>query len=241
MSQEVPGTLARMFRSLIAKRKARTPLAYLRRKAFFWNEVLEVGPGCLIPRPETEILVEKFIEHSGFKKGSSFSFLDLGTGCGAIGIALLRHFSQAKGTFVDLSLEALRVTQNNLKRYRLLNRAEVIHSDLFSALSQRKWDAIVCNPPYLSNADWKHIQLEILFEPREALDGGQDGLDFYRRILRHSPDCLKDYGCLALEVGMGQAEIVSQWLRQKRFQGIQCFKDHAGIHRVIIAQALLGR
>ncbi len=135
---------------LILKRKTRVPAAYLLQKAYFWNEVLEVRSSCLIPRPETEILVETFIRHSGIQKQSSFIFLDLGTGTGAIGIALLRHFPRACGTFSDISRSALRVTKRNLKHYRLLSRAEIVCSDLFEKFlkKKRRWDAVLSNPPY---------------------------------------------------------------------------------------------
>ena len=237
MNRQISREIETRFRNLIRKRKKRTPLAYLLGKTFFWNEVLEVSPGCLIPRPETEILVEQFIKDSGFKQNDSFSFLDLAAGSGAIGIALLRHFLQAKATFSDISSNALCILRNNLTRYNLWTRSQVICSDLFTAFRDQKWNAIVCNPPYLAESDFSELQPEVLQEPREALAGGRDGFDFYRRIVKQAKGHLVSGGWLFLEIGKGQSEIICGWLQENRFQNIQCFKDHAKIDRVIMAQA----
>ena len=235
-----PADLVKKFRAFIAGRKKRVPLAYLTGKACFWDEVLEVGPGCLIPRPETEILVEKFLENSGFDRAGRFSFLDLGSGSGAVGIAILRSFSGARAAFSDISEEALEITRNNLSRYGLLERAEIIQSDLFGGFSSDiRWDAIFCNPPYLSEKDWEEVAPELLFEPRRALDGGEDGLDFYRRIKNQAPRFLNPEGRLVLETGIRQAQTVAAWLGETRFfKNIQIFKDHAGIERVVMSQLL---
>ena len=257
------------FRELIEKRIQRIPLAYLLKEADFWQETLYVDERCLIPRPETEILVETVIRemktqaakskgcHSrpgsvipaeaGIQTGvnssgnpgsgspiktfgddsiSSFSFLDIGTGSGAIAVALLREFPNAQGTLLDISAGALEVAGENLRRYRLEERAKLVEGDIFNFFGTRDsglgtrnedptrgaspegrvpvFDLIVSNPPYLSEKDWKEIQEELKFEPRKALDGGKDGLDFYRRIIAGAKDHLTSGGLLALEVG-GQA------------------------------------
>jgi release factor glutamine methyltransferase len=222
------------FRRLISARKNRIPAAYLTGKAPFWNEILEVNEGCLIPRPETEILVEKFIENSGFAKDEPFAFLDLGAGSGAIGIALLRHFSQARAVFSDVSPAAQAVARRNLNQYDLLARSEIILSDLFENLSGRKWQAILSNPPYLAWNDWKRVEPEILKEPRQALDGGEDGLEFYRKLIHEAPAYLEPKGWLAVEVGRGQAEEVGGLFKNRGFENIQIFKDHASINRVVM-------
>ena len=228
-------SLQKAYQRLVQGRKARVPLAYLLKKAYFWNEVLEVGPGCLIPRPETEVMVERFIEKAGFKQESSFSFLDLCCGSGAIGIALLRNFPHAHGTFGDISDEALEQTKTNLSKYSLLDRSTILKSNLFDAFEENKaWDAILSNPPYLSSEDWKGVEPEILQEPRLALDGGEDGFDFYHRISKKAPDFLKPQGVLFLEVGVGQAEKV-QCLLKEPFKDHATFKDYAGIDRVVVA------
>ncbi len=224
------------FRELVQKRKTRIPLGYLLGKTYFWNEMLTVGPDCLIPRPETEILVERFIQECGFGKEADFRFLDLGTGSGAIGIALLRHFPRAQGTFSDLSAPALAITGENIGRYGLSGRAEIIQSNLFENLPGRRWDAILSNPPYLSGQDWPAVEPEVLKEPRIALDGGQDGRKFYRRIAAASAGYLTAGGWLVLEAGIYQAGKIADELRSNHFEDPKIFKDYSGIERVVIAR-----
>ena len=236
----VPAARLKVFKKLIALRKKRVPAAYLLQKSYFWNEELRVGRGCLIPRPETEVLVERFIERSGFSKSDRFRFIDLGSGTGAIGIALLRHFQKAAGTFVDISRKAVKTTRDNLSSYRLLDRAEVLESDLFQKLESPshflKYEAIVSNPPYLAKEDWYDLEPEIFFEPRRALDGKKDGLYFYRSIVREAFNFLTPGGILMMEMGKGQAEQVKDLLEKTFFTKIEIFKDHAGLDRVIMGR-----
>lgn len=229
---------AAKFRRLILKRKARVPVAYLLQKAYFWDEVLEARPGSLIPRPETEILVDAFISHSGFQKKSSFSFLDLGAGTGAIGIALLRHFPNARAVFSDISTKALSLTKKNLTRYGLLNRARIICSDLFERFSPRreKWDAIISNPPYIATKDLAGLEPELKFEPAIALDGGKDGLSFYRNILRHANKFLTPNGWVAFEIGEGQAPEIGKLISRNEYTQEFLLKDFSGIERVVMAR-----
>lgn len=247
----VSGSKVADYRRLILKRKARVPVAYLLRKAYFWNEVLEVRPGCLIPRPETEILVDTFIRRSGFQKQDKFSFLDLGAGSGAIGIAVLRHFPKARGTFSDISRKALQVTRLNLQNYGLLKRAEIVCSDLFESFPRtlfegckkperesngRKWDVILSNPPYVAQRDLSKLEPELKLEPALALDGGKDGLSFYRRILRQAKKFLVPKGLLGLEIGAGQAPAVKTLIRKNGFEDPVIIKDYSGIPRVLMAR-----
>ncbi len=229
----------KQYQSLVARRKKRVPVDYLFKECHFWNEVLEVGPGCLIPRPSTEVLVEKFIEQSGFQKQDSFSFLDLGCGSGAIGISLLRHFPKSRAVFSDISKQALEMTRKNLKRYGLLKRARLVRSDLFRFFENQKrkpvWDVVLSNPPYLSDQDLKVAQPEILYEPRVALTGGRDGFDFYKKIVQQTPAFLKSGGLLVLEMGKGQARQIKKWCLNS-FATAEIFKDYAGIERVLIAR-----
>lgn len=238
VKRTVPKKNLRTYRAWIRRRKRRVPVAYIVGKVAFWNEALEIKPGCLIPRPETEILVERFIEESGFEKQGIFSFLDLGSGSGAIGIAILRHYPNARGTFSDKSKKALAVTEKNLVRYDLLNRSEVVQSDLFEAFQEKrreKWNVIFTNPPYVATADLKKLEPEVLREPRLALDGGSDGLDVCRKIFRRAPEFLNPGGLLLMEFGKGQAKkIVSE--SSKYFNDTKIFKDHAGISRTLLAR-----
>jgi release factor glutamine methyltransferase len=223
-------------RECVRLRKAGWPLAYVTGRAYFRNHILEVDGRCLIPRPETELLVEKFLEESGLRREAAFGFADLGAGSGAIGLALLGEFPNARASFLDISRDALAVARHNAERYALTDRAECIHSDLFAACPGRRWDAVLSNPPYLSAADWAGVAPELLMEPRAALDGGRDGFDFYRVIPQAARDHLCQGGLLFLEVGRGQAAQVAAWLKQAGYGGVKVFKDYAGIDRVVMGR-----
>lgn len=234
--QKVSTPQARRYRLLIRKRRTRIPVAYLLGKAYFWDEVLEVDESCLIPRPETEILVDSFIRHSGFNKSSSFSFLDLGCGTGAIGIALLRYFPKAVAMFSDISGKALHVTRKNLKNYGLLSRARCKRSNWFEVFPGKEWDAIVCNPPYVADEDWHTLEPELGYEPETALRGGKGGLIFYKQISKEAKHFLKPGGLLVFEMGAGQAKQIKLFLRKQGFKSLKIFKDHLNIDRVVMAQ-----
>lgn len=257
------------FLAVIEKRIRRIPLAYLLNEAYFWKETLFVDERCLVPRPETEILVEAVIQtcQGRFSRGKTSlrekepvpSFLDIGTGSGAIAVALLREFPVARGTFLDISEKALEVARTNVEKYGLQDRATLVQGDIFNFLGTRDsglearnegptretspegrvpaFELIVSNPPYLSEEDWEKVQEELKFEPRGALDGGKDGLDFYRKIVAEAKNHLTGGGLLALEVGQNQAETVSTWLHEAGYDNIQRFKDYLGIERVVIARS----
>jgi release factor glutamine methyltransferase len=228
------------YRSWVGQRKQRVPTAYVTGKAFFRDEVLDVGPECLVPRPETELLVEAVIKGSAFEALKKFEFLDLGTGSGAIAISLLRFFSNAQAVMADISTDALRRAGGNAERYGLAGRFAVVHTDFFSAFqkldSKKTWPVIVSNPPYLAADDWKSVEPELLHEPRLALDGGNDGLDAYRIIAREAGSFLETRGMLFLEVGQGQAPSVRGLLAEQKFTDIHILKDFSGIDRIVTAR-----
>ena len=228
------------FLRIIEEREKRVPLAYLLGEADFWKETLYVNEHCLIPRPETETLIEAVKKLATVTIGDChqpLSFLDIGTGSGAISAALLREMQNARGTLLDISADALEVARTNIEKYGLGERAKLVRGDLFSPFgAEEKWDLIVSNPPYLSEKDFETLQPEIGFEPRAALDGGKDGLDFYRRLIPGAKKHLNAGGILALEVGAGQAQTVSKWLQDAGYDNIQRFKDYLGIERAVIAR-----
>lgn len=230
----LPQTAVDRYQVKIRERQKRIPLAYLRGKAAFWNEELTVGEGCLIPRPETEVLVEAFIARSGFREKDRFDILDLGCGSGAIGIALLRHYPLCRAVFSDISEKALSFTRQNLGNYDLLDRAEVVQSDLFEKFGARTWDAILSNPPYFADADWAGVQPEILKEPKEAFEAGKDGLDFYRRLLKESSAFLRKDGWLVLEAGQGQIPKILKIAGKRVNDHFFIIPDYAGIERVLM-------
>jgi len=232
---EVPESGEKCFLKIIDERKTRKPLAYLLKRAYFRNESLFVNEACLIPRPETEILVDSVARQ--IINDEEISILDIGTGPGTIAVSLLRMLPKTRATLLDISGEALDAAGRNLGRYGLQDRAKLVKGDLFSAFDEEsKWDVIVSNPPYLTTAELENAQPELKFEPECALDGGKDGLDFYRIIVPSAWRHLGSGGLLAFEVGAGQAETVSTWLRDAGYDNIQRFRDYLQIERVVIAR-----
>lgn len=231
----------KQFFDWIESREKRIPLAYLLGDVFFHSLKLKVRAGCLIPRPETERLVEESIQVLKADLISNPYVIDLGSGSGAIALSLLAAMPEAKATLVDLSEEALAVAHENAQELGFLNRAEFVLSDLFSApyfLSAKKesYDLVVSNPPYLTEQDLKELQPEVAFEPRMALDGGKDGLVFYRRIVREAKNFLKPRGWIAFEVGAGQAADVCEELKKYQYEEIRVFRDYQGIERVVLGR-----
>lgn len=232
----------KQFFEWIESREKRIPLAYLLGDVFFHSLKLKVRAGCLIPRPETERLVEESLKVLKADLISNPQVLDLGSGSGAIALSILAALPEAKATLVDLSEEALAIAYENAQELGFLNRAELVRSDLFSApffLSAKKksYDLIVSNPPYLTEEDLKELQPEVAFEPRMALDGGKDGLVFYRRIVREANSFLKPRGWIAFEVGAGQAAEVCEELKKYQYEEIQVFRDYQDIERVVLGRS----
>jgi release factor glutamine methyltransferase len=217
--------------SALKRRLAGEPLQYILGKSDFYGLQFKVTPDCLIPRPETEILVDNA------KKYPATNILELGTGSGCIAISLAKILPQARVTATDISEKALAVAKENA----LIHKVSVnfIKADLFSAyeLTSYAYDLIVSNPPYIASGDIETLQPEVRYEPRVALDGGADGLDVYRRIALESGQFLKEDGRLILEIGFGQAEDVAKILtKNKSFEIIEVVKDYSDIKRVIVAQ-----
>lgn len=191
------------FDALCDRRTAREPLQYILGETEFMGLTFHVEPGVLIPRADTEILVEKALEW--MKPGARV--LDIGTGSGAIAVSLAKLGRQAQVTAVDVSDRALEIARQNAKRNGAA--VEFVKSDCFSALKGRKYDMIVSNPPYISEDEMRGLMPEVTREPELALFGGADGLDFYRRISREAPEYLNEGGCLLFEIGWLQKDAVS--------------------------------
>ncbi len=216
----------------ISKRLQHIPLAQIFGKTNFYGYDLKITKDVLIPRLDTEILVEKVIKDLGLKQ---LSVLDIGTGSGAIAIVLKKE-TKAILTAVDVSERALNVAEENAK----LNNAEIefIKSDLFENLQGRKFDVIVSNPPYIESDAIKTLDEEVAkHEPLLALDGGIDGLDFYKKIISYAPNYLSKCGKLYFEIGFNQAEAVSNLMKDK-FRNIEILKDYEGNDRVVLGEIL---
>lgn len=189
--------------ALCDRRAAREPLQYILGETEFMGLTFHVEPGVLIPRADTEILVEKAL--AWMKPGARV--LDIGTGSGAIAVSLAKLGRQAQVTAVDVSDRALEIARRNAERNGAA--VEFVKSDCFSALKGRKYDMIVSNPPYISEDEMRGLMPEVTREPELALFGGADGLDFYRRISREAPEYLNEGGCLLFEIGWLQKDAVS--------------------------------
>ena len=192
-----------------------------------------VNESVLIPRPETEILTELVGEFLRARGGGIFA--DLGAGSGAICVSILKFVKTSRAVAVDISAEALAVAKFNAKKFHVDDRAEFFCGDLFAPLTG-KFDAIVSNPPYIPTCDLKTLQTEVQREPKLALDGGEDGLNFYRRIISDAPQFLSENGVLAVEIGINQASAVKKLFEAANFVDIEIFKDLAGLERVVIGK-----
>lgn len=235
----MPETEAERYSELLKLRAEGQPVAYLTGTKGFWDFELKVTPDTLIPRPETELLVESALE---FQKGRNklLNILDLGTGSGAIIIALLREFPNAKGTAVDISAKTLEVARQNAADLEVADRLGLVQSDWFENLlpEEGDYDLIVSNPPYIKSKDMLTLQKEVrLFEPPKALHGGADGLEQYRVIIEKAHLYLKPQGWLGFETGEHQHKDISVMLKATgQYHNIKSIKDYAGHERILWAQ-----
>lgn len=214
---------------LLARRIAGEPLAYILGYREFYGLCFRVGPAVLIPRPETELLVELALSH--VPEGKPFSMLELGTGSGAIAVTLAKYRPLATITAVDNSAAALALAQENAKAHGA-EKVRLVESDWFSALAGMKFDLIVANPPYIAASDPHLCRGDVRFEPVAALIGGMDGLEAIRAIIAQAPAHLKPGGRLMFEHGYDQAEACRELLRRSGFSEVNSVPDLAGILRV---------
>ncbi|WP_177503641.1 peptide chain release factor N(5)-glutamine methyltransferase [Anaerosinus sp.] len=221
------------FREMIKQRVKRIPVAYILGEKEFMGMDFSVSPAVLIPRPDTEILVENVIER--LKKLGNVHIVDIGTGSGAIAVSILANCLNVSGVAVDISSEALAVAKSNAIRHGVDMRLEFVKSDVYDSLSAGQFDAIISNPPYIPDKDIAGLEPEVKREPYGALAGGKDGLDFYRRLIQEGIKFLKPNGFMAFEVGIYQAEDVADIGRQTgAFNHFEIIKDYGNIDRVVI-------
>ena len=233
----VPTETAARYQAHIARRASGEPVAYLLGEREFWSLPLRVAPGVLVPRPDTECLVEvalQFLraragERSRALESEAIRVLDLGTGSGAIALALATELPQAQVVAVELSAIALAMAADNIARLAP-GRVELLAGHWYEPLGSRRFSCIVSNPPYLA-ADDPHLP-SLAAEPREALVSGHDGLECYREIVAGAPTHLEAGGLLALEHGHTQGSAVRALLAEAGFTGIATHRDLAGLERV---------
>ncbi|MEI8217378.1 MAG: peptide chain release factor N(5)-glutamine methyltransferase [Eubacteriales bacterium] len=233
------------FFEIIDRRASGMPVAYIIGRKEFMGISFKVNENVLIPRPDTEIIVEETIKIANeHQKGlGNLEILDLCCGSGAIAVSLAYYLNKAKLTATDISSAALNVARENAKDYKLSGKIKFVQGDLFSpfrskGLGKTHFDMIISNPPYIKSEVISTLQREILeHEPMIALDGGESGLDFYIKIIEKAPDFLKKNGYLILEIGHDQKDQILQLLDKiGQFREYRVAKDLAGHDRVVIAQ-----
>ena len=223
------------FNEMIQDRLKGRPIAYIVNNREFMGLDFYVEEGVLIPRPDTEPLVEEVIEL--VKGKENLKIVDIGTGSGAITVSLAKYIKDCQVYSLDISDKALSIGLKNAISNEVENKINFIKSNIFSGIEDKglKLDVIVSNPPYIRRADIETLHTQVKdYEPYIALEGGEDGLDFYRDITRESVKYLKDKGILAFEVGHDQAEDVSEILKHNGYTNIYTKKDLQGIDRVVI-------
>ncbi len=222
-----------VFRAAVKKRAMRLPVAYITGYKEFMGITFQVTPAVLIPRPDTEILVETALTR--LAKTDQPLILDIGTGSGAIIISLLVNLPLARGTTVDISAQALEVARDNAKRHQVEARLDCYQGDVFLPVAGQTFTAIVSNPPYIPNGDIADLAPEVRREPVLALAGGPDGLDFYRQLIGSGAAYLQPGGFMAMEVGQNQAQLVAALAEQSSvFKVDAIIKDYARIERVVV-------
>ena len=220
------------FKKYIRRRSKNEPVAYIVGEKEFWSKKFIVNKDTLIPRPETELLVEKLVK---LFKGKKISILDIGTGSGCIILSLLSNLEKSVGLGVDVSNKAILIANKNAKRHELSNRVKFLNKS-FESIFSKKFDLIVSNPPYIERKNIKNLSEDIKrFEPIMALDGGHDGLDLIKKVIYKSKKILKIKGTLALEIGNEQIKKVSKILVDNNFRVRRVIKDYKNNVRCILA------
>ena len=232
LDQEICQKNLSRYKELILRRSQHEPIADILENKEFWSKFFFVSPDTLIPRPETELMVEKLIEIFKEKK---ISILDMGTGSGCILISLLSELKNSTGVGIDISKKALKVAKKNSDKHRMKNKIKFFNKSLESKFYQ-KFDLIVSNPPYIKSNEIKNLKEDIRkYEPRIALDGGNDGLDLIKKIIYKTKYILKVKGMLALEIGNAQYKKVSKILIKNNFRTEHIIRDYKDNIRCIIS------
>jgi len=224
-----------LFQAVIRRRSSHEPFQYITGRQEFYGLEFYVTPDVLIPRPETEILVEAAIKQ--FREQEQFKFLEVGIGSGCISVSILANIPRATALGSDVSYKALVVAGNNAEANRVSDRLELQISNVYESVDDREFDLIVSNPPYVADPDLPALQREVRdFEPKTALSGGPDGLDIVRRIIAGAPKLLKTNGMLMMEIGWDQSERVSKIFDAGSWKSIEMLPDLQGIPRIVVAK-----
>jgi release factor glutamine methyltransferase len=236
-NDSLPDELSQTFRNLITRRSQGEPLQYITGHREFFKLEFEVSPAVLIPRPETELIVEAALELC--KEEPAPIIAEIGTGSGCIAISILHELGDAVAVATDISDAALLMARRNAERHGVHERLTLIRSDCFAAVPNTKlFSLIVSNPPYVSDEELEHLGPEVRFEPRAALAGGKDGLVVVRRLLNEARPFTRSQGHLVFEIGFGQSAAVEQLIDRRVWKLVEIRKDLQGIPRTFVLQGI---
>ena len=231
--KEIKNNLYNHFKKLVYERSRGKPIAYITGKKFFWKYEFEITKNVLIPRPDTEIIIEQVLEI--FKNKNKINFLDIGVGSGCILLTILKEKKLFLGTGIDISDECVKLCKINANKLGVSNRASIVKSDVDN-FSFGKYDLIISNPPYIKKLDLKNLNKDIInFEPKLALDGGLEGLSEIRKVIAKSSELIKKKGKLILEIAFDQKNEVKKLLKDKGFYIDNTIKDLAQNNRCIVS------
>ena len=232
-NEELKKENIKSFDYLVKRRKKGEPIAYLINKKEFWKQNFYINQNVLIPRPDTETLVEETLKL--FNVNSKLNMLDIGTGSGCILLSILKERRNFFGTGIDISKKAINVARFNAKMHQLSNRVKFYNSDVDKFLIG-KYDLVVSNPPYIKRQDLKYLEVDVKgFEPKLALDGGKDGFSKITKVISKTSTLLKKNGRFILEIGFGQKKKILSILKQNNFFINKVVKDYGKNDRCVIS------
>lgn len=243
-NEEVNREIVDKFLDFIEKRKEGWPLSYILKEKEFYGLNFYIEEGVLVPRPDTEILVEWIINKVNEEfKNEYLDIVELGTGSGCIALTLAYYLENIKVFAVDIDDKALKVAKINRDKFKLNNKVKFYKGDLFNGIKtlqlEGKVDIIVSNPPYIPTEDISKLQIEVReHEPKNALDGGESGFSYYEKIVPDSKEYLKREGILAVEIGYNQGIYVKRLFNENGFKDIYIIKDFQGLDRVVVGRVL---
>ena len=232
-NKEIEEKILIEFNSLVIQRSKGKPIAYLIRKKNFWKNSFVVNENVLVPRPDTELIIEEVLRL--FKNKKKLNVLDIGTGSGCIILSILDEKKEFTGIGIDISQKCINISRTNAYNIGIKNRVKFFKSDVDN-FNYGKYDLILSNPPYIKQAKLRCLEKDVIgFEPKIALDGGLDGLSVIRKVVKKSSELIKNNGKLVLEIGFDQKEKVKLILKKEGYYINKILKDYAGHDRCIIS------
>ena len=233
LNQKINGKAYNYYHDLINERSKGKPIAYITGKKFFWKHEFYIDQNVLIPRPETELIIEYVLKK--YKNKTKLRLLEIGVGSGCVLLSILDEKKNFLGTGIDLTNKCLKICNNNAIKIGIKNRLKLFKSDIDN-FNLGKYDLIISNPPYIKKIDLKYLDTDVKdFEPKMALDGGLEGLSEIRKVIKKSSELIKKKGILILEIAFNQKNDVKKLLNNKGFYINKVLKDYANKDRCIIS------